>query len=104
MGSGAEATEGQGSHNAAKYFGSHRLSGSPHDRHTRHSAVTYKLGSRGSVPRLRVQSHVHRVNPKYSFLVPTGEDQTVPSQLTTAGIENYSDINGGGEIRGGSPR
>ena len=43
MGPGAESTEGQGSHNSAKYFGSHGLAGSPHDCHTRDSAATYSL-------------------------------------------------------------
>ena len=71
MGPGAESTEGQGSHNAAKYFGSHGLTGSPHDCHTRHSAATYYLGSRGSFPKLRVHSHVYRVNPKCPLLAPT---------------------------------
>jgi hypothetical protein len=71
MVSWSEGIEGQGSHKASGCSGSHGLSGSPHDRHTRHSAATYRLGSRGSVPSLRVQSHVHSVNPKHSFLVPT---------------------------------
>ena len=45
MGPGAQAIEGQGSHNAAKHFGPHGLAGSPHDRHTRHSAAIYRVGS-----------------------------------------------------------
>ncbi len=71
MGPRAESTEGQGSHNTAKYFGSHGLEGSPHDCHTSHRAATYSLGNRGSFPKLRVQNHVYRVNPKCPLLTTT---------------------------------
>ena len=70
-GPGAESTEGQGSYNTAKYFGSHGLVGSSHDCHTRHSATTYSLDNRGSFPKLRVQSHVYRVHPKCPLLTTT---------------------------------
>ena len=43
MASGVQEIEGQGPHNAAKYFGPHGLVGSPHDRHTRHSAAIYRV-------------------------------------------------------------
>ena len=45
MGPEAQASEGQGPHNTAKYFGSHGLAGSSHDRHTRDSATIHRVGS-----------------------------------------------------------
>ena len=71
MGPGAEATEGQGSYDAAGYPGSHGLTGSSHDLYTRHSAAADRVGSRGSVPGLRVQNYVHSINSRHSFQAST---------------------------------